>query len=256
MNGDMTHEGRTRLLAQAIARESPAPGEPFPCPYLPGRMARQVTLLPTPLVAGVYHSLMDLNFRRLGLVFYRPDCEGCGECRMVRVPVSAFRPSRGQRRCWTRNADLTVEVGRPVPTEAKRRLYKRYLDHRHDGQMDGSPSEFHGFLYTSSVRTVEIVYLWQGRLLGVGLADLEPEAMSAVYCYFDPDAESRSLGVFNVLRMVEECRQRGLPYLYLGYYVRGCGRMSYKAGYRPCEILDHTGRWVQETSENRTGSGR
>lgn len=80
--------------------------------------------------------------------------------------------------------------------------------------------------------------------------------MSAVYCYFDPDAESRSLGVFNVLRMVEECRQRGLPYLYLGYYVRGCGRMSYKAGYRPCEILDRTGRWVRETSENRTGSGR
>jgi arginine-tRNA-protein transferase len=56
--------------------------------------------------------------------------------------------------------------------------------------------------------------------------------------------------------MIEECRQRGLPHLYLGYYVRGCGRMSYKAAYRPCEILDETGRWVPEGAGNETGSGR
>jgi arginine-tRNA-protein transferase len=138
---------------------------------------------------------------------------------------------------------LTVEIGVPVPTEAKRRLYKRYLEGRHDGQMDGSRAEFHGFLYSTSVCTLELAYLRGGNLLGVGLADLEPQAMSAVYCYFEPEATSRALGVFNVLSMIEECRRRGVPHLYLGYYVRECGKMSYKAGYRPYEILDERGGW-------------
>jgi arginine-tRNA-protein transferase len=43
--------------------------------------------------------------------------------------------------------------------------------------------------------------------------------------------------------MIEECRRRRLDHLYLGYYVRDCRKMSYKAGYRPCEILEPDGRW-------------
>lgn len=245
MSEGASHERRTDILARAIERNGPVPGEPFPCPYLPGRMARHVTLIPSPISSGVYHCLMDLNFRRLGPVFYRPQCDGCRECRTIRVPVAEFRPSRSQRRCWKRNADVTVEVGPPAPSEEKRSLYERYLDSRHDGQMDGSPAEFHGFLYTSSVHTVEITYQLQGRLVGVGVADVEPMAMSAVYCYFDPHVASRSLGVFNVLRMVEECRRRGLPHLYLGYYVRDSRKMRYKADYRPCEILGPDTRWVR-----------
>ena len=73
--------------------------------------------------------------------------------------------------------------------------------------------------------------------MAVGIADVEPLAMSAVYCYFDPALEQRSLGVFNVLSLLTLCRQRGQPHLYLGYYVAGSPRMSYKAGFRPCEQL-------------------
>jgi arginine-tRNA-protein transferase len=82
--------------------------------------------------------------------------------------------------------------------------------------MDGSPSEFYGFLYSSTVQTLEICYRVEDQLLGVGVVDVEPEAMSAVYFYFDPDLKARSLGVFNVLWLVEECRRRGLPHLSLG----------------------------------------
>jgi arginine-tRNA-protein transferase len=77
----------------------------------------------------------------------------------------------------------------------------------------------------------------------VALADLEPGALSAVYCYFEPDQPARSLGVFSVLSMIEECRRRGVPYLYLGYYVRDCQKMRYKIDYRPNEILDGGGEW-------------
>ena len=109
--------------------------------------------------------------------------------------------------------------------------------------MDGSRKEF-AVLYSSAVETLEFVYRLGDRLMGVGLADVEPDAMSAVYAYFDPDEARRSLGTLNVLHLLAECRRRGLRYLYLGYYVRGCGRMSYKMNFRPCELLEPDGRWT------------
>jgi leucyl-tRNA---protein transferase len=232
------HERQKRRLAEAIERAGARPGPPFECPYLPHREARHLALRLEPLQPGLYHALMDLNFRRLGEVFYRPQCDGCDACRMIRLPVAEFRPSRAQRRCWKRNADLHVEIGAPRMSDEKQALYKRYLRARHDGQMDGSPAELHGFLYSSPTETLELGYSWQGRLIGVGIVDVEPAALSAVYCYFDPTLRARSLGVFNVLRLLDECRRRGLAHLYLGYYVRGCANMDYKARYRPCEILE------------------
>jgi len=227
-----------RRLAEAIERAGPRPGPPFACPYLAGREARHLALRLEPLQPGLYHALMDLNFRRLGEVFYRPQCDGCDECRMIRLPVAEFRPNRAQRRCSRRNADLDVRIDVPRMSDEKQDLYRRYLRARHDGQMDGSPAELHGFLYSSPVDTLEVSYFREGELVAVGIADAEPGALSAVYCYFDPTLSSRSLGVFNVLTLLEQSRRRGLPYLYLGYYVRGCDTMDYKANYRPCEILE------------------
>lgn len=241
---EQSHRLQTQRLARALATRPVAPGDPFPCPYLAGRTARQLTLVPRPLAPGVYHALMDLNFRRLGPLFYRPQCTACSECRMIRLPVAAFRPSRAQRRCWVRNRDVVAAAGRPSPSAEKHALYQSYLDARHDGQMDGSDLEFHGFLYSSEIRTFEVEYRVQGRLLGVALVDLEPLALSAVYCYFDPAASRRSPGVFNVLWLIDECRRRDLPYLYLGYYVAASETMSYKASYRPHEVLQADGRWA------------
>lgn len=234
----LRHEQQTRRLEEAIERAGARPGPPFPCPYLDERDARHLALRLEPLQPGLYHALMDLNFRRLGEVFYRPQCDGCDACRMIRIPAAGFRPSRAQRRCLKKNADLEVSVGAPGISDEKQALYRRYLEARHDGQMDGSPAELHGFLYSSPIETLEVSYSLAGRLIGVGVADLEPSALSAVYCYFEPSLGARSLGVFNVLTLIEECRRRGVPHLYLGYYVRGCSSMDYKAGYRPCEILE------------------
>jgi arginine-tRNA-protein transferase len=186
---------------------------------------------------------MDLNFRRLGFLVYRAACAGCTECRMLRVPVDEFSPSRAQKRCLARNSDVGVTIGRPEATAEKQALYHRYLVSRHDGQMTGSTDELASFLYETPPFTIEITYRAGEKLLAVGIADVEPRAMSAVYCYFDPDEERRSPGVFNVLSMVEECRRRRLPYLYLGYYVAGSRKMAYKTGFRPHEILGPEGEW-------------
>jgi leucyl-tRNA---protein transferase len=243
--GGAAHAALTRLLARAIERRDPPLEGPFPCPYLPGRSARHLTVLPAPVFPGVYHALMDLNFRRLGRTFYRTRCDGCEQCRMLRVPVVEFRPSRAQRRCRARNTDVVAALGSPSSSPEKLGMYRRYLEARHDGQMEGSELELRALTAGSGVDTREIEYRVDGRLVGVGVADLEPEAMSAVYCYFDPAESRRSLGVLNVLWMIGECRRQGLPWLYLGYWVAGSPKMSYKAGYRPCEVLDPGGKWTR-----------
>ncbi len=159
--------------------------------------------------------------------------------------VREFRPTRAQRRCRARNADVTLEMGLPRPTDEKHALYRRYLESRHDGQMTGSREEFESFLYEAPFMARELVYRAGGRLLGVGIADLEPQALSAVYFYFDPSEAARSPGVLNVLSLIDECARCEIPYLYLGYYVAGSPTMAYKAGYRPHEVLGDDGQWVR-----------
>jgi len=122
-------------------------------------------------------------------------------------------------------------------------VYGRYLETRHRGEMTGSWEEFQDFLYDGPPFAREVVYRAGGELVGAGIVDVEPEAMSAVYFYFDPAFSMRSPGTFNVLWLLDECRRRAIPWLYLGYYVAGSPTMSYKARYRPHEILEADGRW-------------
>jgi arginyl-tRNA--protein-N-Asp/Glu arginylyltransferase len=219
------------------------PSAASPCPYLPGRESRLLVLRPRQLTSGLYHLLLDLNFRRLGWGVYRPECEGCSECRQLRLPVEAFVPTRAQRRCWRRNADVTVTMGTPEATTEKHDVYRRYLETRHGGEMTGSWEEFESFLHEGPPFTREVVFRVGERLLGAGIVDLEPEAVSAVYFYFDPELSDRSPGTFNVLWLVEECRRRALPWLYLGYHGAGGRGMEYKTGFRPHEILGENGAW-------------
>ena len=236
-------EAARRRLAEHLDSLDLEPSPPSACPYLPGREARLLFMRPRHLAPGLYHLLLDLNFRRLGWGVYRPRCEGCAECRQLRVAVEDFRPSRSQRRCLKRNADVSATIGPPEPTEEKHAVYRRYLEARHNGEMTGSWEEFAEFLHEGPPLAREVVYRAGARLVGGGIVDVEPQAMSAVYFYFDPDLSDRSPGTFNVLWLLRECARRGLPWLYLGYNVRGGRAMAYKTDFRPHQTLGDDGRW-------------
>jgi len=236
-------EKARQRLAHFLTTLGLEPSAPSPCPYLAGRESRLLLLRPRELAPGLYHLLLDLNFRRLGWGVYRPACDGCTECHQLRLEVSAFRPNRSQRRCRARNADVVATFGPPDPTEEKHGVYRRYLDARHDGEMTGSWDEFTDFLHEGPALAREVVYRVGGRLVGAGIVDLEPEAVSAVYFYFDPDLADRSPGTFNVLWLLDECRRRGIPWLYLGYHVAGGRGMDYKTAFRPHQILGAEGVW-------------
>lgn len=220
-------------------------GAEFDCPYLPSRRARHRCFSAAELNPEVYHALLDRGFRRSGTMFYQPNCPDCNECRQLRLPVADFQPSKSQRRVKRLNADITVEIDRPCLTDQKHQIYRRYLEFQHDGTMSDSYQSLHSFLYSSPVDTLELEYRVGDRLIGVAIADRSADMLSSVYMYFEPACAARSLGTYSALWEIDYCRQAGIPYYYFGFYIKYCNKMSYKAKFQPCEVLDDAGQWVR-----------
>ena len=67
----------------------------------------------------------------------------------------------------------------------------------------------------------------------------------------NPTAEAaRSLGTFMILDHMERARKRGLPYLYLGYWIEGSRKMDYKARFMPQERLGQNGVGIGESQKS------
>ena len=212
------------------------------CAYLPDRGARMHYRLIEQCPVEDYERMLERGWRRFGRVFFRPACEGCQECRSLRVDVAAFRPNRSMRRTARQNQDLEMVLRPPSITQQHLRLYQRY--HQDMSQRRGWPGKdispvdyFQTFVEGGEGFAHELLFLDRDRLLAVALVDLLPRAISAVYCFYEPTLRKRSLGVFSVLEQVGLARERGAPYLYLGYWVAGNASMRYKANYHPHQIL-------------------
>ncbi len=218
---------------------------PYPCSYLPDHVARSQVAAPSSLIdTGVYSELVRLGFRRSGQHVYRPRCDACRACVASRLPVAEFQPNRTQRRCLSRNADLRLRLLPLTFDESHYRLYRRYQAARHPGGgMDQDDREqFRGFLLQSRVDSVLAEFSLDGEIVMVALIDKLIDGLSAVYTFFEPSMERRSLGTFGVLTQINLAREIGLPYVYLGYWIEACGKMAYKRSYQPLEGLQN-GRW-------------
>lgn len=218
--------------------------QPHPCSYLPEQTATTLFLDPaTEIDAHIYSRLSVMGFRRSGPHIYRPHCEACQACVPCRIPVTEFAPDRRQRRILKQNRDLAVRELTDINTPAIYALYERYINERHsDGDMyPPSPEQFETFLTQAWGRTHFFGMYLDEQLLGVAVVDELDGAFSAVYTFFDPDQQRRSLGNFAILWQIGEASRRNLPHLYLGYWIRNCRKMNYKSQYRPMEVLinDH-----------------
>jgi arginine-tRNA-protein transferase len=198
-------------------------------------------------------SLSKQGFRRSQNVLYRPSCAECSACLSARIRVSAFRPSKSQRRVLRRNARLKREATSPWATEEQYLLFRRYLDSRHaDGGMaDMDIFEFASMIEETPIRSRVIEYTddpetpgGQRRLVGVCLTDMLDDGLSMVYSFFEPDRVQDSLGTYVILDHVRIAREAGLPFVYLGYWVPGSPKMGYKARFSGLEIYKGNS-WVE-----------
>ena len=219
---------------------------PEPCSYLDNR--KSVSAFANPhmdMDMNTYNELIRHGFRRSGGYIYRPHCPHCRECISVRIPVRKHRYSRNEQRVIKRNSDMRISIMPGRYRDEHFDLYRRYINSRHDDGSMANPnkSDYHRFLICDWTDTLFFEYRVNRILVAVAVCDITDSGLSAVYTFFDPDYGDRSPGHFAILSQTHETRLRDLDYLYLGYWIRDCGKMSYKRRYRPLEafVNDH---WI------------
>ena len=218
------------------------------CSYLENRQATTLFADPDAIIdTDAYTSLSRVGFRRSGQHIYKPYCDDCNACNPARVPVARFTFSRSQKRILKKNADISITQQLPRLDPTYFELYERYITQRHaDGDMfPATMDQFESFLVNGRPEAVFYEYHNRDKLFAVSVVDQLNDSLSAIYTFFDPQEQKRSLGTLSVLLLIEETRRLGLHYLYLGYWIKECQKMSYKSNYQPLEIFQHN-RWVEQ----------
>lgn len=219
---------------------------PHPCSYKEDESAVTIFVDPELRIDKNLNSrLSELGYRRSGAHLYRPDCEHCQACISCRLPVADFSRNKRFQRIWNRNAELVVSEHSELDSEEAYWLYERYIAHRHsDGDMYPATTEqFDAFIRSNTKGGRYYCFHLNDKLIAVAVSDLLDCGLSAVYTFFDPDHEKRSLGNYIILWQIEQARALDLDYLYLGYWIKDCPKMQYKSSFRPLEMLID-GKWV------------
>lgn len=213
--------------------------KPFPCNYLPEQEERLLIAVDENLHNRDHYGwLMQQGFRRSGDDIYRPHCVACQACKSLRVLVQEFIPSKSQKRILKRNQHFKIMLSQGVKASYYP-LYERYINTVHqDGSMfPASEEQFKSFTQNNITEQCYIEIWHNDVLISVAVTDDIPNALSAVYTFYDPDYKSYGLGVYSILKQIEIAAQQNRQFLYLGYQIETCSKMNYKNRYKAHQIL-------------------
>jgi arginyl-tRNA--protein-N-Asp/Glu arginylyltransferase len=219
---------------------------PHRCSYLEGEEATTLFIDPRQSVdKTLYSNLSMLGFRRSGNHIYRPHCSHCNACIPARVPVDDFRPTAisdaAGAQCRSRRPRRKT-----MNDDESYALYDRYIAPatptatctRRIATSSSPSSTIPGAARSTSVPQ-------GGRTRGGGRGGRDARWPVRDLHLLRPGPRRRSLGRYAILWQIERCRE-GLPYVYLGYWIRNCRKMAYKADYQPLELLVNN-QWQRGT---------
>ncbi len=218
-----------------------------PCGYLETKIAQSLFVHPSySITTSTYAHLLEQGFRRSGEEVYAPHCSHCSACIPARLPLKKFKPSKSQRRCMRKNIETQVNIKPAIFEQAHYDMYLRYQAIRHpEGSMiNTSPENYFSFLSSSWCNTQFVEFSIHNELAGIAIIDQFDEAWSAVYTFFEPKFSDYSLGVYAILWQIQQANLQQKEYLYLGFWLKDCTKMSYKTCYQPIQLLIDK-QWVE-----------
>ena len=215
----------------------------YECAYLQDRMVRMNYKYIEEATKKYNTALIHRGWRRFGCYYFHPICNGCNECKSIRIDVDNFRLTKSQRKSIKRNRDTEIIIQQPSLTQAHIDLYNKYHNFKHKkdnwSHRNISPREYReNFVEGAHNFGKEVLYLKDNRIIGVDLIDVLDDGISSIYFYYDPDYSKLSLGTYSLLYQIELAKVLGLPWIYLGYWVNGCKAFAYKPKFQPQEILE------------------
>ncbi len=215
----------------------------YECAYLPEKKVRMYYKYVTKSSKTFNTAIVQRGWRRFGRYYFHPICNGCNECKSLRIDVKSFKPTRSQKRAQKRNKDTRIVIQKPSMTKMHIDLYNKYHDFK--SKKDGWKQKgisYHdykeNFVQGSCDFAKEVLYIKDKKLIGVDLIDIIEDGISAIYFYYDPDYSKLSLGTFSLLYQIELAKVLNLRWIYLGYWVEGCKAFAYKKAFTPQQILD------------------
>jgi arginyl-tRNA--protein-N-Asp/Glu arginylyltransferase len=218
--------------------------KPHACAYLAAERASLEVRVMLDVGAADMQALLERGWRRFGPMYFRPACSTCAECVSLRILATHMAHSKSQRRAARACARLRRVVGIPLVDAERLALYGKWHRGREQARgWDPNPQtreryaiEF-AFPHPCAREAAFYDDEAGGKLVGVGLFDETPAALSAAFFFHDPAYAHMSLGTANVLALVADARASGRAHVYLGYRVAGCASLRYKASFRPHEAL-------------------
>ncbi|MFC3120510.1 arginyltransferase [Agaribacter flavus] len=217
----------------------------FPCNYLQGEEEQLlVCMSPSEELPQVYGNLLNNGFRRSGEQLYRPHCAHCNACQSIRIMVNEFTYSRSQKRILQKNKSLTLHE-RHDERDDYYPLYESYINQMHaDGTMfPANYEQYANFVRCQWQQPIFLEARDEGKLVAVAVTDQVEHGLSALYTFYSPDYQARSLGSFMILKQVALTKDKNLPFLYLGYQIDECRKMNYKQKFKPHQrLVNH--KWL------------
>ncbi len=193
-------------------------------------------------------NLIHQGWRRFGNYYSRPNCNSCDKCKSIRIDVQKFKFSKSARKIVKNNSDTKIVIRKPSVSSEHLNLYEKYhrfMQIKKGWDYYSVNSDSYYDLYVKGFSTFgrEILYIRENKLVGVDLVDFLDDGLSAIYFYYDPDFSKFSLGNYSIYEQIQIAKQKGLKWIYLGYYVEKCDSLNYKINYKPHQILQNNPRF-------------